>query len=222
MERIPEPELMDAADQAAAYAEADFSEADELFVELALRELAPRLSAGARWVDLGCGPADIPLRLCTALPELTVDAVDGSLAMLAQARRAIEASPVGDRVRTIACLLPQVPFTRSFDAVLSNSLLHHLHDPRVFWRSVAACGRPGAGVLVMDLARPADAEEVDRLVALYAADAPAVLRRDFRHSLHAAYTVDEVRRQLATAGLDGFDVRPVSDRHLAASGRLPG
>ena len=46
------------------------------------------------------------------------------------------------------------------------------------------------------------------------------LRRDFRNSLYAAFTPDEVRQQLGFAGLQGLQVGYVSDRHLAVSGRL--
>jgi hypothetical protein len=72
----------------------------------------------------------------------------------------------------------------------------------------------------MDLARPATPEAVDRLVAEYAADAPAVLQRDFRNSLFAAFTPEEVKDQLRFAGLPDLQVGYVSDRHLAVSGRL--
>ena len=47
-----------------------------------------------------------------------------------------------------------------------------------------------------------------------------MLRRDFRNSLFAAYTVDEVEEQLQAAGLDNLAVQMVSDRHLAVFGRI--
>ena len=58
----------------------------------------------------------------------------------------------------------------------------------------------------------------EALVDEYAEGEPEVLRRDFLHSLHAAYTVDEVRAQLQAAGLEGLSVRATSDRHLVVSG----
>jgi hypothetical protein len=57
MKRIPEPELMNEASQARAYAEADFSEPNQLFMQL-FTEHFPGFD-GATVVDLGCGPADI-------------------------------------------------------------------------------------------------------------------------------------------------------------------
>jgi hypothetical protein len=81
-------------------------------------------------------------------------------------------------------------------------------------------GREVAAVLLMDLARPHDEAGVERVLATHAAGAPPALVEDFRNSLHAAYTVEEVRAQLADAGLDQLAVAMVSDRHLAVSGLL--
>ena len=212
---------MDAPEQAWAYAEADFSASNSLFVEL-FRRLHPAPFAG-RALDIGCGPGDIPLRLARACPDARIDAVDGAESMLALARAAAAGEPaaVARRVRWLHAHLPATALeSRAYDAVLSNSLLHHMADPLDLWRAVRSCARPGAAVLVMDLARPADEAEVERLLALHAAGAPGLVVRDFHASLHAAYRVEEVTRQLAAAGLSELGVAMVSDRHLAVSGRL--
>jgi SAM-dependent methyltransferase len=222
MQRQPEPEeLMDEPAQARAYAEADFSEPNSLFVELLERLAGGRLEG--RFLDLGCGPADIPLRLLARHDALHIDAVDGARAMLDLAEAALERSPqLRGRLTLRRDYLPLPgPATTAYDGIVSNSLLHHLADPATLWQTVAEAARPGAGVLVMDLHRPDDPAAVDDLVTRHASDAPTVLRNDFRNSLYAAYTVDEIRAQLARAGLDFLDVARVSDRHVAVSGRLP-
>jgi hypothetical protein len=61
----------------------------------------------------------------------------------------------------------------------------------------------------------------ESLVVTYAADAPEVLRRDFRNSLFAAFEPKEVAAQLREAGLGTLEVGVVSDRHLAVFGRQP-
>ena len=109
----------------------------------------------------------------------------------------------------------------AYDAVVSNSLLHHLHDPGVFWRAVREAGAPGAAVLVMDLFRPESAAAAQAIVDQYAAGEPDVLRQDFFASLCAAFEPDEIRGQLRAHGLDDLRVRTVSDRHLLVTGRLP-
>lgn len=218
MERTPEPELMDDMEQARAYAEADFSEPHQAFVEH-FRARFPDFRGG-RVLDLGCGPADVTVRFAHAFPDTHLTALDGSAPMLAFARRRVEAEDLAGRIELVLRRLPAA-VAGGYDAVISNSLLHHLADPAVLWDTIRMAGRPGACVLVMDLMRPSSIEEAERLVACHAADAPAVLRRDFFNSLLAAYQPREVAAQLAAAGFTRFRVEAVSDRHLLAWGRLP-
>jgi len=222
MKRRPEPELMEGAEQALAYAQADFSEANGLFIDL-LKRLDPGPLRGARALDLGCGPADIVIRFLRTYPQAQCDALDGSAAMLEHARFALEPLPsIATRCRLLCESLPWAELPRAhYDLLLSNSLLHHLHDPQVLWRTLREAAKPGALVLVMDLMRPASAAWAEALVATYAADAPEVLRNDFRNSLFAAFEPKEVVEQLREAGLAELEIGVVSDRHLAISGRLP-
>ncbi len=221
MKRRPEPELMEGAEQALAYAEADFSEANSLFLKL-LGRLEPGPLRGAKALDLGCGPADIVMRFLRAYPHAYCDALDGSLAMLEHAQKTLDAWPgVAPRCNLIHDRLPSTRLPAGhYDLILSNSLLHHLHDPGVLWRTVLETAAPNAVVLVMDLMRPASAGWAEALVATYAENAPEVLRSDFRNSLFAAYEPQEVLAQLEEAGLTGLEVGVVSDRHLAAFGRI--
>lgn len=221
MQRTPEPEeLMDQHAQALAYANADFSEANNLFAEL-LAELCPGELRG-RALDLGCGPADIPIQLLGQHPELVVDAIDGAAAMLELAAQKAGQDPrLAQRLQLHCEMLPCPTLTQQgYDYLLSNSLLHHLSDPADLWRTVIQCARAGAGVVIMDLARPSSPLAVDALVETYALDEPEVLRDDFRNSLHAAYTAEEVEQQLAEFGLGQIQVTMVSDRHWAARGSL--
>ena len=92
-------------------------------------------------------------------------------------------------------------YISGYSAVVSNSLLHHLHDPAVLWQSVRQLGASGACVYIKDLRRPASAAAAEALRQLYLADAPAVLQHDYLASLHAAFTPEEVSAQLQEAGL---------------------
>ena len=221
MQRIPEPELMDEFEQARAYACADFSEPNERFIAHVADEL-PGLSEGAA-LDLGCGPGDIVLRLATRYPKLTVDGLDGSRAMLSFGEARLREIPeLQDRVRFVEGILPGAALPRErYDLIVSNSLLHHLHEPRVLWEAIKAVGAPGAPVLVMDLCRPESDRAANEIVETYSGEEPELLKRDFFNSLRAAFEPDEVREQLQSCGLESIEVRTVSDRHLLAAGRLP-
>jgi ubiquinone/menaquinone biosynthesis C-methylase UbiE len=221
VKRTPEPELMDDPAQARAYAAADFAEPHERFVAL-LRARLPGLAPSGRALDLGCGPGDPTLRLARALPRWQIDGVDGSPAMLALGREAAARAGLAARVRFHEARLPEakpaLAATR-FDLVFSNSLLHHLGHPAVLWDAVRRFAAPEAAVFVMDLLRPESVEAARALVAQYAAQGAEVLRRDFFHSLCAAYRPDEVARQLEWAGLGALRIEIVSDRHWIAWGR---
>ena len=219
---------MNAADQAAAYANADFSGVNQAFVERFL-ETFPALRRG-RILDLGCGPADVVLRLAGALPAIRIMAVDGAPAMLNEARRAVRGAALEHRIKLVcadvgvfadASSLPSEAL-EGFEAIISNSLLHHLHDPTILWRAIAQSAKPGAYVLVVDLFRPPTSHHVERLVDRYAAGEPEVLRTDFYNSLRAAFTEGEIRTQLDRAGLGALGVRQITDRHVAVWGRLQG
>ncbi len=219
MERVLEPELMEDPAQALAYARADFAEVNQGFVDR-FRAMFPELSTGSV-LDLGCGPANIPIRLVRALPRLQITAVDGSEAMLAHARKAVTEAELTDRIRVLYARVPGLALQpRSFDAVISNSLLHHLEDPHPFWQEVQRLGGPGAPVFVMDLFRPDSPERAREIVETAAANEDPLLKRDFFSSLLASWTVAEVRSQLALT-LPNLDCRVVSKRHWLVSGRLP-
>jgi cyclopropane fatty-acyl-phospholipid synthase-like methyltransferase len=219
MERVPEPELMNEPEQALAYASADFSEPHDAFIAR-FRRCFPDFAGGAV-LDLGCGPADVTIRFADAYPAARMVGIDGAAAMLALGRQAVAAAGLGPRIRLAQVRLPaaELPGSR-YDAVVSNSLLHHLADPAVLWETVRTAAAAEALVFVMDLMRPPSRDAAAQLVALHAADAPEVLRRDFFNSLLAAFRPDEVRSQLAAAGLPRIQVEVASDRHLIAYGRI--
>lgn len=218
MKRTPEPELMDAPEQARAYAEADFSEPNRVFVD-AVADLVAGLERGTI-IDLGCGPGDICIRLARRLPEWHIVGLDAGPNMLALAEDAVQKARLEQRIELLQAHLPDELPEGHFDAIVSNSLLHHLPEPASLWQSVAALGGPGCRVLVMDLHRPDDESQARQIVDQHADGAPEVLRQDFYNSLLAAWTADEITDQLRQAGLSRLQLTRPSDRHWMVSGRL--
>jgi SAM-dependent methyltransferase len=224
MERIPEPELMDDPEQALAYAKADFSATHGARVDM-FRTLMPRVRLGGPVLDLGCGSGDVLLRFARAYPEAHFVGIDGSRPMLALAQTAIDAEPaLHDRVRVRygiipQCQLPQEPWR----LIMSHSLLHQLHQPQVLWQTLADCADSadnGCAVFVADLRRPANEHDAHRMVEAMSKDEPEILQRDFFNSLCAAFEPDEVREQLAAAGLERLQVHTHDPFHLSISGLL--
>ncbi len=221
MERTPEPELMDDAAQAYAYATADFSEPHDAFVRL-LRErfadLHPR-----HILDLGCGPGDVARRLAGAFPQTRILGIDGARAMLDAARFVSGPAESADRIELRLAHLPGAALpAEPWDAVVSNSLLHHLRDPATLWNTIAQHAPRTAAIFVMDLLRPPSPAAVHALAERHATDAPEILKRDFTSSLHAAYRPEEIRHQIERAGLGHLQIEVVSDRHLVVWGKREG
>ena len=224
MERIPEPELMDDAAQALAYAAADFAASDQAMVDALLARYGSEL--GPAVVDLGCGPGNITFLLAEALasrdPAATVLGVDGAAAMLAIAEERRRRAPRPAAVAFHHELLPCPTLAgRGFSALVSNSLLHHLHDPQLLWQAVRCLAAPGAVVYVQDLRRPVDEAGVQALLERHGSGLDPIVRRDYLHSLRAAFTPEEVGAQLLEGGLDGLRVSGFGEQYLLVEGRLP-
>ena len=218
MLRTLEPELMEDGEQSLAYARADFSSSNQWFVDQLVKDYP---EAFHRVLDIGCGPCDVMLRLSRAFPKTHITAVDGSAAMIGLAVEAIRAAGQEFRIRAIQGYIPGLPLEeRSFDAVLSKDLLHHLPDPLVLWREAQRLGREGAALYVMDLIRPATQRDARDIVETVAPHEHEILKQDFYNSLCAAFTVEEVEEQARQAGLR-LEVAKISDRHMLIKGQLP-
>jgi ubiquinone/menaquinone biosynthesis C-methylase UbiE len=217
MDRILEPEIMDGAAEAAAYAKADFSDSNQWYVDHLTREFGKHLG---NIVDLGCGPADVPVRIARAHRAAHITAVDGSAEMLKFARAAVESAGVQDRITLHLGLLPGLALSEhSFDAVLCKDMLHHLPDPQVLWREARRLAKAGGIVYVMDLIRPDSPMQAREIVERASPHEHPILKEDFYNSLCAAFTVSEVQAQLQAAGL-ALQVEQVTERHMRIKGHV--
>ena len=217
MQRVPEPELMDEKLQAKAYAEADFSEPHNQFIEQI--KLTFTHEPQGLILDLGCGPADISIRFANAFPNTIVHGLDGAKAMLDYGYQAVEKADLSHRVELYQGLIQSADLPLSdYDGIISNSLLHHIHDPKIFWQAVKQFSHPRSFIFIMDLMRPEDESQLQELVLTYAANEPEILQRDFCHSLMAAFTPQEIEQQLIDAELGYLDISVTSDRHCIITG----
>ena len=221
MERVPEHDLMDSVEQAEAYACMDFSEPHEAFVSHFAERFPGFLKGDV--LDLGCGGADVTIRFARVFPETCITGIDGAQAMLDIGSRDVLSGGLAGHISLRKCLMPDPDIAKKqYDAVISNSLLHHLSDPMIIWQAVKHCAKKGAPVFVMDLFRPDSAEQAVELVRTHAADAPPILKKDFYNSLLSAYTKEEIIGQLKTAGMDFLSVETISDRHIIVWGQNSG
>jgi ubiquinone/menaquinone biosynthesis C-methylase UbiE len=217
--RVLEPEAMETEEDARDYDAMDHGEVNRVFVAdfLAAGQRAGLLAEAAAPVnvlDVGTGTAQIPIELCAQASWMNVVAIDLAESMLRLARLNVARRGLQERIvpqRVDAKRMPAAD--GAFDAVISNSIVHHIPDPRDVLAEALRVVRPGGVVFIRDLARPFDDPQVRQLVDLYAADCNAHQRQLFDQSLRAALSVEEIRALVKQLDADPAGVRATSDRH---------
>lgn len=211
MDRVLEPEVMDDAEEAAEYDAMDHRAPNTAFVQRLVE-----LGARGRMLDIGTGPGHVPPLVCERVPDARVVGVDLAATMLAHAERHRLRSPHAARIEYRRADAKRLPFEDgSFDAVFSNTILHHIPDPRPFLREARRVLRPGGTLLVRDLFRPDSVQRADELVQLHAGGETPRQRELLRASLCAALTPDELRAVADECGLADARVVVDSDRHVS-------
>jgi ubiquinone/menaquinone biosynthesis C-methylase UbiE len=217
--RILEAEVMDTAADAADYDAMDFATVNAAFAVDALDTFD---ESTLTILDVGTGTARIPIEMAKRSPRLRIIAVDLSAEMLKLARVNVDSAGVSHQVEVQLVDAKRMPFPDgTFDAVVSNSIVHHIPDPASFFHEVRRLVKPHGRIFVRDLVRPPDRETLDRLVALYAAHDTPHQRQLFADSLHAALTIDEAQAMVAAIGFDPARVTLTSDRHWTWSAKRP-
>ena len=208
--RTLEPESMDSEKEVDEYENMDHSAVNLQFVDdLFVGKVGPQV------IDLGCGPGAIAVLVAQRDLSFQVMAVDSATSMLDAARMEIELGGVLGQVQLEhADAKSLVEFSDAMaDTVISNSLIHHIAEPRSVLKNAIRLLRPGGRIFIRDLYRPADSEEVERLVSLYCGEETEYAQQLFRQSLHAALTLDEVREVAGGFGILDLHVQMTSDRH---------
>jgi trans-aconitate 2-methyltransferase len=147
------------------------------------------LRGDERVLDVGCGSGRVTQELLERVPNGTVVAMDGSAAMVEQAR-----ARLGDGVEVFAGDAAELTVTHPFDAILSTATFHWIPDhDRLFARLHAAL-RPG-GRLSAQCGGHGNVADVEAAVA--AVDHPAL--RGWAGPWNFA-TPEDTAARLAAAG----------------------
>ncbi|QDU69392.1 class I SAM-dependent methyltransferase [Engelhardtia mirabilis] len=211
MQRVLEPEVMDTAEEADEYDAMDHTEPNRGFVARLVE-----LGAGGSMLDVGCGPGHVAVMVCDEIAEGSVLGVDLAQTMLTHAERHRSKSPHAERLSFRLADAKGLPFADGeFDTVYSNTILHHIPDPRPFLSELRRVLKPGGVLLVRDLFRPDDIERADELVALHAAGANPNQQALFHASLCAAFTPNELRALADESGLADAEIVVDTDRHMS-------
>ena len=193
----------------------DVRRVNQLFGGLgAVRSNLPRLLAATPtgWpvtiLDLATGSADIPINVVRWARqeghEVEITATDFSADILTIAARRVVAYP---NIRLLRCDARELPFAdASFDLVLCSLALHHFAPPDAV-KVLAEMERVSrVGFLVNDLARSRPGYLGAWLVGRLATR-NRITRHDAPLSARRAYTPQEVRWLLDSAGVQDAEVR---------------
>jgi ubiquinone/menaquinone biosynthesis C-methylase UbiE len=204
MDRHPEPEVMNAADDVSAYASAvaqqHLDALDNTFVDQVLSLAPTGIELAGFLLDVGCGPGNIALKLARRCPRLAVVGLDRSRIMVETAHTAAAGLELENRVAFQQASADRLPFSGgAFDFVLCNSVLHHLSDPARVLGEMLRVKKPDGAILLRDLRRPS------RLaypwhVRWYGRHYSGIMKRLFEDSVRAAYTPEELADLLGRSG----------------------
>jgi len=213
MQRILEPEVMDTSEEAIEYDAMDFTAVNTAFAQRT-SELGPQ---SGLVLDAGTGTARIPILICQKCPQMQIIASDLSKNMLLIASKNVEQAGLQKQISLELADSKQLPYQDGqFDMIISNSIVHHLPDPLPFFLEIKRVLKPNGAILIRDLFRPADEATMNSLVDSIGDDYDEHQKMLFRDSLHAAFTLDEIKEIVQNAGLEGVKAYQSSDLHWTA------
>jgi ubiquinone/menaquinone biosynthesis C-methylase UbiE len=214
--RVLEPEVMDSAEEARDYDSMDHGAVNRVFV----RDFLAVWDGKNPIVDVGTGTAQIPIELCRRAASARVVAIDLAEQMLKVGRDNVRRAGLEDRLQLQLVDAKTIPFPDAhFAALISNSIIHHIPEPRTVLAEMMRVLAPGGTLFVRDLLRPADDAAVRRLVETYAGAENAHQQKMFEDSLRAALTLAEMRALVAELGYEPGSVTQTTDRHWTWSTR---
>ena len=117
------------------------------------REIAAESPPSSTVLDVGCGPAEILVRLARISPTLRLTGVDVDGPMIDRARR--KAARAGVTPTFVVGDAAALPFEdNSFDLVVSSFAVHHWPDPHAGLAEVMRVLKPGGKAIIWDIASP--------------------------------------------------------------------
>jgi SAM-dependent methyltransferase len=173
-----------------------FSQSERGYIRnLFIESLTNNISLRGTILNLGCGPCDYDVEISKQNPNTNIIAVDASSAMCDIADQNV----VGYPITVVRSLFKDINY--KVDITVSSLTLHHQSDPLEFWSIIKNNTKENGDIFVMDLIRPNNLEDIDAIVNQLAGKEDSSFVNDFKNSLAAAYTLEEIQDQLKDSNL---------------------
>ncbi len=201
---------MDTREASEAYDAMEHGEVDDAFVNRVI-ELGAN---DGHFLDVGTGPAQIPILLAQRCPNIHITAIDLSKEMLKIAKRHVTDNDLIDRITLELVDAKTLPYPdNTFDGLISNSIVHHIHDSLRALKEMGRVVKPDGVVLIRDLIRPETPADAQAFVDRYAAEDTPCQQKLYYDSFLASFTIAEVNQMLTQIDMPGAVVVQSTDRH---------
>lgn len=180
--------------------------------------------AKLRVLDVGTGSARIPIALCAQKSQFAVVAVDRTAGVLRRAAERIHRADQNARIHLVLADGRSLPFpSQSFDAVVSNGLIHHVSDAVGLLREMQRVLRPGGLLFLRDSLRQPDADKIEQVLARNAAgrNRPGTSKSAVSFP-STPLELPQVQILLQAASVPLEWLRPSGPRHWSVRGIAPG
>jgi ubiquinone/menaquinone biosynthesis C-methylase UbiE len=169
-------------------------------------------------LDVGNGRGRIPIEICARQSGIEIVAVDCEPTILEAAQRNIQRSGFASSIHLHQADAGALPYADAvFDAVISNSLLHHLPDPVIALREFRRVVRVGGLLFLRDTLRTQDADRIEQILSRRVLSGHAAAAR---HRFAGLLTIDQARNLAREVGLPADWASRQDRRHWILSGRM--
>ncbi len=171
-------------------------------------------------LDVGVGPAHIPVRFALEEPTARFIAVDISLNMLKKAKLKIAEEKLEKKILFVCADANNLPFMKNtFDFVYSHSTLHHLSNPYPAIQEMIRVLRNNSSFIIRDIRRP-PSFLLEMYVRVFGFPYNKLMKKMYRESLKAGYTFEEMKQISKNIKLAESKARKFFITHVGIEGKI--
>lgn len=197
MLRVPESGAMNDPKEIESYdilSKKHLRTVEKLFIKRACTLLNKTKHDKKLILDVGTGPANIPIKFIQYLPDSDILALDTSIKMLKTAKSKIAKAGLEKKINLICADAEQLPFKEeTFNFAYCHSTLHHLENPHPAIQEIIRVLKKNSRFLIRDLRRP-PFMLLELYVKVFGYSYTNCMKKMYRESLQAGFTFTEMKR----------------------------